>query len=1053
MTTLSPKPTTTPRPDHHASRDERASGDAPHRKAGDPPSPAVGIGLSILSALASLKLTVTLFAMSIFLVFAGTLAQVDAGIWTVMDRYFRTPIAWIELQALAPANLQWSGSFPFPGGWLLGAAVLVNLLAAHLMRFKMTWKRSGILMIHTGLIVLVLSEFVTGALADEGQMSIVEGGASHVVEDIRETELAVLDRSDPRFDTVVAFPESRLAGARPERTKTVGHASLPFDLRVIRFMANSRLVAASRTPMPNPANRGEGQQVVAEPRPEVAGTSPTQRANESAAYVQLLDKQTGEPIGTYLLALRFALRGMPQVVEHNGTTYHMYLRFKRTYKPYQLELIDFRHDKYIGTDKPKDFASHLQLRDPQRNENREVVIRMNEPLRYRGDAIYQAAFMPDDRGTVLQVVSNPGWTMPYVSCALVTLGLLIHFVMSLTKFVGRQQKHASKTAAQPSSGAGSEAATAEVSGTAEASGDSGGVASPSLASKAKRAKIADWVAIGLALALGIGVIGAGLRPATSGSDFALDRFAQTPVVHGGRIKPIGSLARTSMLIISDKRSFEDAAGEEQSAMVWLLDTLTRLQGNEVSLEHKVFRIDNHEVLGALGLEPRPGDYRYALNEFSEKLPAIRNDVEAALELESDQRSLYQKQLLELNSHVGLYLSLAGWRQPHAIPPTDGSADPEGWRTVVDAAREDGHTAPTEMRNPAAMGYGKVLAAWAKPTKDAAAFNTAVEAYHADLEGWVPKAVRDAKLEHRFHNAELFKRSAALYVLGFLLICAGWLGRWDKLLKGGRWLILFTLIVHTAAIAIRVYLMGRPPVTNLYSSAIFVGWGAGLLGLALEWLYRNGIGAAVAAGVGFLSLVVAVNLELAADGETMEMMQAVLDTNFWLATHVVVITMGYAATFLAGALAIGYILVGLFTRELSRANATLLYRMIYGIVCFALLFSFVGTVLGGIWADQSWGRFWGWDPKENGALIIVLWNALMLHARWGGIVRQRGFAVLAVVGNIVTAWSWFGVNMLGVGLHSYGFMSGAAFWIIAFVASQLVIIALGLAPRSLWRSGG
>ena len=126
-------------------------------------------------------------------------------------------------------------------------------------------------------------------------------------------------------------------------------------------------------------------------------------------------------------------------------------------------------------------------------------------------------------------------------------------------------------------------------------------------------------------------------------------------------------------------------------------------------------------------------------------------------------------------------------------------------------------------------------------------------------------------------------------------------------------------------------------------------------------------------------------------------------------------------------------------------------MVYGIVCFATLFSFVGTVLGGIWADQSWGRFWGWDPKENGALLIVIWNALILHARWGDLVRDRGIMNLAVFGNIVTSFSWFGVNMLGIGLHSYGFMDAAFKWLMIFIGSQVFIIALGLLPLSLWRS--
>ena len=166
---------------------------------------------------------------------------------------------------------------------------------------------------------------------------------------------------------------------------------------------------------------------------------------------------------------------------------------------------------------------------------------------------------------------------------------------------------------------------------------------------------------------------------------------------------------------------------------------------------------------------------------------------------------------------------------------------------------------------------------------------------------------------------------------------------------------------------------------------------------------------------------------------------------------VTVTTGYAATFLAGFLALIYLLRGIFTRSLDAKTADALAGMVYGVVCFATVFSFVGTVLGGIWADQSWGRFWGWDPKENGALIIVLWNALILHARWGGLVKQRGLMALAVFGNIVTAWSWFGVNMLGVGLHSYGFMDAAFWWLAVFVASQLVAIGLAGLPRERWRS--
>jgi ABC-type transport system involved in cytochrome c biogenesis permease subunit len=257
------------------------------------------------------------------------------------------------------------------------------------------------------------------------------------------------------------------------------------------------------------------------------------------------------------------------------------------------------------------------------------------------------------------------------------------------------------------------------------------------------------------------------------------------------------------------------------------------------------------------------------------------------------------------------------------------------------------------------------------------------------------------------------------------------------------------LLATAGIIARMWLEGRPPVTNLYSSALFIGWGAVALCLFLERINRNAVASSAGALIGFSTLVIAHNLSLS--GDTLEMMRAVLDSNFWLSTHVVTVTTGYASTFLAGFLAIIYILRGVLTRTLDRPTADSLARMVYGIVCFATLFSFVGTVLGGIWADQSWGRFWGWDPKENGALLIVLWNAVILHCRWGGLVKQRGLMCLAVFGNIVTAWSWFGTNMLGVGLHSYGFTNAAFEGLITFVALQLAIIGLAAIPRSRWRS--
>jgi cytochrome c-type biogenesis protein CcsB len=272
------------------------------------------------------------------------------------------------------------------------------------------------------------------------------------------------------------------------------------------------------------------------------------------------------------------------------------------------------------------------------------------------------------------------------------------------------------------------------------------------------------------------------------------------------------------------------------------------------------------------------------------------------------------------------------------------------------------------------------------------------------------------------------------------------GRWGKQIRPVVFGVLVVILVlHTAALIARMYVTQRAPVINLYSSAVFIGWAIVLASLCFELIFRNGIGNLVASIAGGASLMVAYGLD---EGDTMGVLQAVLDTQFWLSTHVVTIALGYSSTFLAGLLGIIYLLQVIYRSEgdtkrtrLANDNALRdIHRMTYGVVCFSILFSFVGTVLGGLWADDSWGRFWGWDPKENGALLIVIWNALMLHARWDKMVGERGFAMLAVFGNVVTAWSWFGTNQLGIGLHSYGFTSGVLIGLGVFAVSQLAIIA-------------
>jgi ABC-type transport system involved in cytochrome c biogenesis permease subunit len=503
---------------------------------------------------------------------------------------------------------------------------------------------------------------------------------------------------------------------------------------------------------------------------------------------------------------------------------------------------------------------------------------------------------------------------------------------------------------------------------------------------------------------------------------------------------------------------------------------------------KVFVIRNSETLDAIGLKADAGKY-FSFREFVPHLEEIQQQAQLADKVDAALRSPFQRDITKLFERITLFhrlentlevagtTNLKGWLDdlvknthpapvpmdtgitPDAlqsigflsetgyffpVPPFPANDDPLQWRKMGDSLL--GFLTSGQL-HPAVGEWATMATAFA--ANDPKTFNQTLDHYSASLDHDLPKRVWKARVESIFNQLQPFYSAMVLYVLIFILACASWLIWPESLGRIALSLLLVTFVIHSFGLFTRMYLEGRPPVTNLYSSAVFIGWGAVLLGIFLERFYRNGIGSATAAIIGFVTLLIAHHLSM--DGDTMEMMRAVLDTNGWLATHVVCVTLGYASTFLAGSLAVLYIVRGAFTPSLDRATASSLARMVYGIVCFATLFSFVGTILGGIWADQSWGRFWGWDPKENGALLIVIWNAIILHARWGGLVKQRGLMVLAVFGNIVTAWSWFGVNMLGIGLHSYGFMDSAFAWLTGFVVSQLVIMAIGLLPPQSWRS--
>jgi len=369
----------------------------------------------------SLQLTVALLILSLVLVFAATLDQVNLGIWAVQAKYFHSFfVMWPVPNSDVALPI-------FPGGYLLGGFLLANLLAAHIYRFQLTWRKTGIQLAHAGLILLLVGELISGLMQKDSNMRLDTGDTRNYSESFRENELAIIDKTNAAFDEVVAVPESVLADKG-----VIQHPKLPFTIRVKEFYPNANLTLRDATtgaggPV---ATAGIGARVTMRPAPM---TYKADERNMPGAFLEVVG-----PAGMLNSWIVSPQIGMAQAFTHDGRTWELTLRFRRFYHPFSLTLIKFSHDKYPGTEIPRNFSSRVRVRSDDGKEDREVLIFMNNPLRYGGQTFYQAGFEQGDRVTILQVVRNPGWLLPYVACIMMGLGLVIQFGITLAGFIRKR---------------------------------------------------------------------------------------------------------------------------------------------------------------------------------------------------------------------------------------------------------------------------------------------------------------------------------------------------------------------------------------------------------------------------------------------------------------------------------------------------------------------------------------------------------------------------------------------------------------------------------------
>ena len=383
----------------------------------------------LVDLLTSLKLTIACLAAAMVLIFAGTIAQVHLGIYEAQQRFFQSSFVWW------PAEGHGFKIPIFPGGHLIGAVLLINLIAAHAKRFRLVWRKLGIHLTHAGLIIMLAGGLFTDLFAVESHMRLSGGDTKNYSESPRLMELAVINTTGPELDQVTAIPEAVLRSSR-----TIEHSSLPFRINVRNFFQNSRLhmlSEAGSTARPI-ANQGPGAQIAVEAVPRVTGMDDRDVMSVAIEIVpiEFVSGRAAPPLGTWLVSDAL---GAPQTFSCAGRTWQIALRPARYYKPYSVTLQKFTHERYAGTEIPKDFSSRVTLIDPERSVNRDVLIYMNHPLRYRGETFYQAGFERDDRTTILQVVRNPTFIAPYIACIVVAAGLLVQFGYHLIGFSRRRR--------------------------------------------------------------------------------------------------------------------------------------------------------------------------------------------------------------------------------------------------------------------------------------------------------------------------------------------------------------------------------------------------------------------------------------------------------------------------------------------------------------------------------------------------------------------------------------------------------------------------------------
>lgn len=950
----------------------------------------------------------------------GTISQRYLGLYASEKLFFGSAILWIRF-------------IPLPGAYTTLALLALSVLAKLVL--KSPWRKHnlGIIISHISVLVLLLGGMISALTREEGYISLLPEQVSDSIADYHDRMLVLLVNGKLAevlpYDQI-ASGQKLFASRLPFSLKVTSscYPCAPVERNISATSAHgmaAKLSLVDALPLPDESRNRAGVTL------EVEGAAP---------------EQNGEYIA-------FETLNQPPEITHGKDVYRLEMRPQARALPFSLQLLRFEQENHPGTKLAREYRSQVLVKDGTLQWKTEIS--MNEPLRYRGYTIYQSSFIEGDAQTtsVLAVVKNAGWLFPYIAIITLCAGLVVHLVMRKSSVTAKSLCVAALCAAQLFT---SHPVSAEES-----------------------------------------------------SPLNMQAFGQIPILHEGRMKPLDSFARAVLKGITGNVSQGDTSVNwlaellfnPQTAMqrpVFLIRSFPLVQS--LSLQpNSTKRFSFNELIAALSSQqanierialrdPKTlNDSERELLHVSEMVDLyarvagslsllapmqdVSPELRKELSLSPDEELSYHKllrvrhalmdklklvvakkqsdvvkytpleqEMAKLAFYMDSQQKIQGRNALFRVMPAEWNKDHE-WLSLW-ALTEQGQGSPTS---------GELFAAWAKAMRawniqDNAAWQDATSSIKDRLLAQQEVNPQTISLELLYNHFSPLGKVVWGYALLIVLSLVAIVRPSRKLFNVACMVMLLSLVLHSSGLLARMIILGRPPVSTLYESMIFVSFVAALAGLWLSWNRKNLEGILSGALVALITLSLAD--VFAGDGDTLEMLTAVLNTNFWLGTHVVCITAGYGFSLITAIMAHIYLI-----RRVMSPNPESLrsqHRLLHWLALLSLCLTATGTMLGGIWADQSWGRFWGWDPKENGALAIVIWLIWALHGRLSGHLRERGFAVVLAFTSIVVAMAWVGVNLLSVGLHSYGFSNAAAWGLPAFCFVEILTIAT-LAMLSPWHN--